>query len=59
MTTSYLAGRRGNKLGLALCGLCPVRPSACLVASLKYDLPRIILVGTGRRRQIRSARNRA
>ena len=48
-------GRRANKLGLAFVGLCPpvfpVGPSACLVASLKYDLPRIILVGTGRRRQ--------
>jgi hypothetical protein len=50
-----LAGRRGNKLGLAFVGLCPpffpVGRSACLVASLKYDLPRIISVGTGRRRQ--------
>ena len=45
----------GNKLALAFVGLCPpgfpVGPSVCLVASLKYDLPRIILVGTGRRRQ--------
>src|SRR5208282_977936 len=50
-----LAGRRANKLGLAFVGLCPpifpVGPSACLISSLKYDLPSIILVGTGRRRQ--------
>ena len=42
-----LARRRGNKLGLAFVGLCPpvfpVGPSVCLVASLKYDPPRIVV----------------